>query len=331
MAEKKQVMREHFKERVGLKRNISMTPDLPDSLNIEVNNTCNHRCVFCGYHSNYVPDDCKIEPAVLDVQFVKDIMKQAWSLGIGRKEIGFYIAGEPLLYNGLVEVTAYAKELGYPYIFMTTNGALATPEKMKALIDAGLNSIRFSVNAPDRERYAEAHGRDDFDTVIENIKWVHEYITGNNKDVATAVTCVLTKRTNGCQKDMISLLGEYVDDVAFIPVMLTRLGCVDEVRDRYELISDATLKTNHDYICPVLFNTMYIDAFGRVIPCCNSYNKVPFCADLKQNPSLVDAWNSETYKRLRGIFVENLSDKGTICEKCYGRMKSPDDIIMGYE
>ena len=46
---------------------------------------------------------------------------------------------------------------------MTSNGALATPEKIRAVIDAGLDSIKFSINAPERKMYAFIHGKDDFD------------------------------------------------------------------------------------------------------------------------------------------------------------------------
>ena len=322
-------MREHFKERINSTKVFSMDPPLPANLNIEVNNTCNHNCVFCPYHGSYTPR--KIAPAVLDVSFVKDLLKQAWSLGIGRNEVGFYLSGEPLLYKELVDVTAYAKELGFPYIFMTTNGALASPDKMKALIDAGLNSIRFSVNSPYHDSYSDIHGHDDLEAVVNNIRFVHEYITDNKLSVATAVSCVLTKETNGCQKDLISLLGDYVDDIAFIPVMLGRLAQNVECRKKYELIPTDNLKINPQYVCSILFNTMYINAFGEVIPCCAAYDDGTCFTDLKKDCDLLSAWHSDDYRRFRSIFLEGGSDKGTICEHCYVRMQSFDNIITDFE
>lgn len=140
-------MKEHMKNRFGGDSNISLNPPLPESLNIELNNTCNHKCVFCPLHGPYVPN---LKPFVMDFDFVKKILLQAKELGIGRKELGFYLAGEVFLYKQFAQVIRFAKELGFTYTFITTNGALANPKIMKEVIDAGLDSIRFSVNASDR-------------------------------------------------------------------------------------------------------------------------------------------------------------------------------------
>lgn len=50
-------------------------------------------------------------------------------------------------------------------MYLTSNGSLATPERIRAVIDAGLDSLKFSVNAPQRKLYAFIHGHDDFDKV----------------------------------------------------------------------------------------------------------------------------------------------------------------------
>ena len=59
-----------------------------------------------------------------------------------------------------------AKQLGIKRVYITTNGALANIEKVTKCIDAGLDSIKFSINASNREEYKTVHGYDDFDKVI---------------------------------------------------------------------------------------------------------------------------------------------------------------------
>lgn len=322
----KQTMRNHMKERLGDQKNLSMSPVPPECLNIEVNNTCNQRCVFCPYHGKYKPKE--IHRSVLDIGFVKKIMDQAAELGIGRKEIGFYLAGEALLYKGLAELVSYAKQLGFPYVFLTTNGVLATPERINPIIDAGLDSIRFSVNAADRNLYAELHGSDDFDIVLENIKKMTEYVNNTNNHIATSLSCVLTKKTNNIEKKMKKTFGSYFDDIMFIPVMLDRLSNIDEVKEEYEVIDDDEIVFDKDFVCPLLFNTMYINALGRVVPCCNSYDNDTFFADLNMNPNLLDAWNSDGYRRFRGFFLRGESDKGTICENCMLRKKTVKRFML---
>ena len=101
-------------------------------------------------------------------------------------------------------------------------------------MDAGLDSIRVSVNAADRDTYKELHGTDDFDNVLNNIKFLHQYIKEKELKVATSLSCVITKKTLGIQNDVRELFDKYVDDILFIPVTLGRLVDLPEVREQYE-------------------------------------------------------------------------------------------------
>lgn len=323
--EEKKIMQEHMRERLGKVFHPQMNPPLPGSLNIELNNTCNQKCVFCPFHGKYARK--KIQPAILTQDFVKKLLKQAWELRIGRKEVGFYIAGEALLYPGYAEIVAYAKDLGFPYVFLTTNGALAEAEKMKAIIDAGLDSIRFSVNAADSKTYEELHGRDDFEKVLANIKFMHKYIIENDIDIATSLSCVITKKTQGIEKRMKQIFSEYVDDMVFIPVILERLKNMKELKELYEVISDDGVEINTSWVCPVLFDTMYINALGQAVPCCNAYDDDVFFFDLKEDHDLTKAWHSDGYQRYRSIFLEQADDEGTICQKCLLRKKGVDRLL----
>lgn len=80
------------------------------------------------------------------------------------------------------------------------------------------------------------------------------------------------------------------------------------------VIDDDDAVLNPDFVCPVHFNTMIINALGRVVLCCNSYDKNIYFADLKVNPNLKDAWESEGYNRYRRIFTEGEADARTICK-----------------
>ena len=313
MADK--VMRKHMQERLGKINNYELYPPLPKNLNVELNNTCNQKCIFCPYHGEYSMR--KLEPAVMEANFAKKILLEAKELGIGQREVGFYLAGEPFCYSGLAEIVRYTKELGFEYTFLTTNGALAKPEKMKEIIDAGIDSIRISVNAADRDTYKELHGTDDFNAVINNIKFMHQYIRDKELNIATSLSCVITKKTLGIQKDIRALFGEYVDDILFIPVTMYGLMELPEVKEKYEVINDDELEINRDAVCPVLFDTMYINAAGQVMPCCGAYDYDLSFYNLKEDLNLVKAWNSEGYLKYRKVFLEHESYEGTICETCF--------------
>ena len=69
------------------------------------------------------------------------------------RDVGFYVNGDPLLDKRLAMFIKYAKEIGYTYIYITTNGILANLDRVKKLYEAGLNSIKYSINASNREDY----------------------------------------------------------------------------------------------------------------------------------------------------------------------------------
>lgn len=320
------VMREHMNERFGKVFNLCDNPPLPKSLNIELNNTCNHKCIFCPYHGGNafkVPT-----PGVLDIGFVKRILKQAHDIGVGEKEVGFYLAGEPLLYKGLIEVVSYAKELGFKYTFITTNGALANEKSIRELVDAGLDSIRFSINGGNREDYLAIHQSDDFDTVISNIKFLDSYRRNHNINIALSTSSVITKMTKNIKQELTSVISEYVDDMIFIPVILGRINNKDDLKEKLEITNDNG-EINKDFICPMLFDTMYINALGKVVPCCDAYDQDLEFYDLYKDENLSNAWNNEMYKKYRNIFIGKESDKGTICESCILRRKGADRLNNG--
>lgn len=322
----KKIMREHMLERFGKVFNYTMSPPMPGSLNIELNNSCNQKCVFCPFHGRYAVSELK--PSKLTPEFVKQILDQAKKLGIGNKELGFYLAGEAFLYKELPEVIAYAKQIGYKYIFLTTNGVLATEDRLKEVIEAGLDSIRFSVNGGDKNTYKDIHGTDDFDNVLNNIRFLHEYRKEKGIDIAISLSCVLTKKTINTKADIVKVFSGYVDDIIFIPVMLSRLKKLKSLKDEYELEEDSG-ENDPNYVCPMLFDTMYINSFGKIVPCCDAYDGNVEFADLYRYFDLKKAWTNEAYRRYRSIFLENADDRGTICSVCTLRRKGAGRLFFG--
>ncbi len=311
------IMREHMRERFGVVNNFVSNPPLPASLNIELNNTCNQRCIFCPYHGKFALNEPT--PAILNIDFVEKILDSAKKLGIGSKEVGFYLAGEPLIYKQLSDVIRSAKNKGFGYTFITTNGALATKERIDELISAGLDSIRFSVNGGDRDTYKEIHQKDDFDKVVDNIVYLNRIRKEEGIDIAVSLSCVVTKRNKDSIENIKQLFASYVDDILFIPIIFTGLKNIDSIKDEYQIVDDTNIDSS--YICPMLFDTMYINAFGRVVPCCDAYHGNVEFYDLNENFDMIEAWNSRGYRRYRDIFLNNGSDYGTICRQCVLRRK----------
>lgn len=77
--------------------------------------------------------------------------------------------GEPLLNKDLPRMISYLKERG-TYVLFNSNGILINAKRGQALIDAGLDEYRLSMDGASRETYATVRGVDAFDKVWRNIK-----------------------------------------------------------------------------------------------------------------------------------------------------------------
>ena len=95
----------------------------------------------------------------------------------------------------LSEFVREGKRLGYEYIYINTNGALANAKRAQPVIDAGCDSIKFSINANNKEDFKKVHGYDDFDKVLENLKWIYEYRNQNNISMGVYVSSVNNSRS----------------------------------------------------------------------------------------------------------------------------------------
>lgn len=84
-------------------------------------------------------------------------------------ELGLSAKGEVLLNNDLESIISHCKNIyNIPYIYISSNGALMSESRAISLIESGLDSIKFSINAIDSIHYKKVHNRDDFDKVIQN-------------------------------------------------------------------------------------------------------------------------------------------------------------------
>jgi MoaA/NifB/PqqE/SkfB family radical SAM enzyme len=77
--------------------------------------------------------------------------------------------GEPMLVKDIAERVKYLKDRGI-YVLFNTNGTLLNNANGKALIDAGLDELRVSLDAAESEVYQMVRGKDFFAKIVENVR-----------------------------------------------------------------------------------------------------------------------------------------------------------------
>lgn len=291
----------------------SETPPFPQNMLMELTNCCNHECVFCGYKN------MKRKKIVCDKARMLDLMRQAYENGT--REIGFYMIGEPFLCKDLPEYVEAAHDLGFEYIYLTTNGVLATLERMKELIKKGLCSIKLSVNGATRATYAAVHGKDDFDVLKSNIEQLNEYVTRENIDFPIFISFI----KNELNKDDIDLLyHEFTNIVDRIYVF----DCCNQAAGMADMISRGvvtkeSLKPGSTCPCEMIFNRIHITCEGYLNACCSDVEGYLSAVDLRDF-TLAEAWNSEKMVELRRRHLNNELGH-TLCNSCINNIE--DTIV----
>jgi len=281
---------------------------MPKNMMVELSNACNHACIFC------TNPHMTRKAARIDTNLLHRVMQQARDEGV--EEIGFYTTGDPFIHKDLDKFTRRAKELDFRYIYISTNGALATPKRAKAVIDAGMDSIKFSINAGSRDTYKLIHGEDDWDKVIGNLKFISEYRKSLNRPLALFVTCVVTNPMRHEVETFRSFIAPYVDEVNFFECGIQ----YGQMTAAQALLSGGSMPPPADNgICPLPFNRLHVTCEGYLTLCCVDYQNYLTVADLRQQ-SVREAWDSAEARDARRRHIER-DLAGTLCGNCWqGRM-----------
>src|SRR5258707_7626212 len=133
---------------------------LPRSIYIEPTSRCNELCQQCPRTLLSREDD-------RDLSFdnFRYIVDQFPVLD----RVVLHGLGEPLLNKDLPLMISYLKARG-TYVLFNSNGILLNAKRGQALIDAGLDEYRLSMDGSTRETYAQVRGVDAFDKIWRNVR-----------------------------------------------------------------------------------------------------------------------------------------------------------------
>ncbi len=136
----------------------------PVCLYLEVTNRCNLLCTTCPrtYEELEPPADMSWDLFVSIVDQVPDLARAV-----------LHGVGEPMLVANLPQMVRYLKERSV-YVLFNTNGTVLSERNGRALIDAGLDELRVSLDASNRESFKAIRGRDYFGRIIRNVRAFRE-------------------------------------------------------------------------------------------------------------------------------------------------------------
>jgi MoaA/NifB/PqqE/SkfB family radical SAM enzyme len=150
--------RRYHESVTGARSEIAQRP--PVCLYLEVTNRCNLLCTTCPRTYEELEP-----PADMSWDLFTSIVDQAPDLA----RAVLHGVGEPMLVANLPRMVRYLKDRGI-YVLFNTNGTVLSERNGRALIDTGLDELRVSLDASNRESFKAIRGRDYFGRIIRNVR-----------------------------------------------------------------------------------------------------------------------------------------------------------------
>lgn len=303
-----------YKDDVAERYNKELFQIVPElskcTLRLELTNICNHKCVFCP-HSMQMR-----KKGYMNDHLAKRLLTEAYELGVRR--VALFMNGEPFLVKGLEDYIRYSKKLGYEYVFITTNASYATEDRIISVMNAGIDSIKFSINAGTSESYYKIHGEDGYERAMTRLKFADEYRKKNKIHCRLLTGFVVTDLTIPEMDRQYNRVVSMVDDVLFFKPDNFGGYMVEKYHEYLTkpIITDLPF---YDYPdkktpCSLLFNSVNVTYEGYLTLCCSEALNMMVVCDLNKM-SLGEAWQSEKMKEIRRKHIENQLE-GIQCYKC---------------
>ena len=289
---------------------VAVTP-APKAVKIELTGSCDYRCYFCATGSKLV------NRSHMDFDFYLSLLPQLKALGV--EELGLFYLGESFLYPRLPEAIKAARERGFPYIFLTTNGRTATPDRVRECISAGLDSLKFSFNWADGDQMKGVTQVDAFDRVKDHIKQAAairdeiEAKTGHHCGIY-ASSIKYHGEQQERMKEAIAEIQPYLDEHYYLP-LYNPAGLAES--DENEIIHGNQGRAGMlrpPLPCWAIFTEARITSDGQLTACCFDHDGKFEMGDLHKQ-SFMEIWNSPEFCELRAEHLKG-NIKGTICEGC---------------
>lgn len=289
----------------------------PVCLYLETTNRCNLLCTTCP--RTYA----ELEPPA-DMSF--DLFTRIVDQVPGLARAVLHGVGEPMLVKDLPRMVRYLKDRGV-YVLFNTNGTVLNERNGRALIEAGLDELRVSLDAADAKSYLAIRGKNYFERIIRNVRAfralqeregcesprVSAWITGLKETIGQLPEFVRTAARSGVKEVYLQRLVFFEkdaigharpDQALFERLTHEENGLIEEAaavaRELGVTFSASggasepgvSLKRSEDgspwSLCRRPWSVMYFTANGRALPCCIA----PFAQRGYENYTLGDATQS---------------------------------------
>lgn len=287
----------------------------PKSVKIELTGRCNYRCGFCALRTR-----AEQPKGDMDFGLFKRITHQMRQAGV--EEIGtFYLGESTMAPDLLVNAIKWCKDIGFPYVFLTTNGSRCFPELLERMMAAGLDSLKFSVNAYSAHQFHEVMGVSAklWRGALEHVRDARRIRDdgGYKCGIYASSICFDGEQKEALQGVLKEYVLPFVDEHYFLP--LYSMGSLatqreEELGYRPTAGNQGRMGALREPLPCWSITSGHVTADGYLSACCFDADGRWRMGDLKRIP-FMKAWNSKKFVALREAhFKKDVT--GTPCEEC---------------
>jgi MoaA/NifB/PqqE/SkfB family radical SAM enzyme len=291
-------------------------PDFPYLIDIELTNHCILKCLFCGQQTMKRPKGFMSEKTF------KTIVNECAKFNTPIRLIRW---GEPFLHPKIVEFVEYAKSRGL-LVHITNNGLAIKESQMDKIIEAGLDSLIFSLQGATKKQYELMRNNNRYNELKSNIlKMVKK--RGSKEKPFIHISSTITNEPEKEIKRFIDYWGRIADSVGIGKTNLSLFNPL-QIESQKTIKKLESLKKQENikkcYLpCTEIYQKLSVDWDGKVTCCCSDFDNFLVVGDINDS-TLSEIWrNSQKLKIFRELLDKKMHQSLTLCSTCY---KSYDDF-----
>ncbi len=286
----------------------------PFTVFLSVATVCNFKCKYCIHSIGKAALSQKgFTPEIMPWEIFLEAAKQIQQFKSKLKTLFLYGVGEPMCNKRLPEMVAHLKKLNVAEeIAFITNGSLLDRKSSTALIDAGLDTLRISLQGMSSGKYREiCDFKINFEELVENIRFFYE-----NKGKTRLYVKIPDVALDAGDEDRFYQTFKAISDRMFVEKIVPVFHEID-----YSSMIKSTSTTDlwgnvHDVrmVCPICFYTLTVLPNGDVYPCCMESDPAGL-GNIKHTP-LPAIWNGEKHLDFLRMQLEKKRMSNDICKHC---------------
>lgn len=292
----------------------------PQTVMVDICNVCNFKCTFCPTSDIDLLKSVGRPNGLMGFDLFKKIIDDLKAFGGQISVLDFHKDGEPLLNKDVAKYVAYAKQAKVAAtVEITTNASKLTPALADALIDAGLDSMRVSVEHVSAEGYRElTQTYGNYDQIVQNVAYIYAE-KRRRKSKLKVLVKIIDTGLKPEEREKFYRDFRPISDVARIEGIMG--WSFSEQKDftlglKPTVGMDGVTPLKPDRIvCPEPFKMMAINFNGNTSPCCDDWAHKLIVGNA-QTQSVKDIWNGERLGDLRFKHLAGRRGELAACANC---------------